>query len=303
MSKILTVGSVAYDDIITPTSHRERALGGSATFFALAAHHYASINLVAVVGDDFSYSDETLLRNKNIDLTGLEKVSGKCFYWKGEYLANWNDRITHDTQLNVFEHFNPKVPELYRDTDMIFLGNIHPSLQLQVLNQIPTRPKLVALDTMNLWIKETRTELLEVLKQVDFLLLNDSEAMMLSGEQHLIQAAHTISKMGPATVCIKRGEYGALLIKDQHIFCAPAYPKCQVVDPTGAGDAFAGGFMGYLAANPDMSFENVKRAVVYGSVLGSFTVESFSIDRCASLTPEEIDTRYHEFVQLTHFHE
>ena len=299
---ILVVGSVAYDDIITPYDHRERALGGSATYFALSAQHYAQNNLVAVIGEDFNYADERLLIDKGIDLEGLEKVAGKCFYWKGEYLANWNDRVTHDTQLNVFEHFNPKIPDGYRDAEYLFLGNIHPSLQGQVLKNMNGRPKVVALDTMNLWIKETRNDLIEVLGSVDLLFVNDSEAMMLSGKHSLIEAAETIAKMGPTTVCIKQGEHGALLIQGDKLFAAPAYPLCKVVDPTGAGDTFAGGFLGYVAKTGDLSFENLKKGVIYGSVMGSFTVESFGVDRCASLTDEDIDKRYQEFVELTHFH-
>ena len=300
---ILTVGSVAYDDVITPYAHRERALGGSATFFSLAARCFSDVSLVAVIGSDFNYADENLLRDKGIDLAGLEKVEGRCFYWKGEYLANWNDRITHDTQLNVFEHFKPKVPEDYRKKPYVFLGNIHPSLQLDVLNQMSDRPKVVALDSMNLWIKETRDDLLSVLKHVDCLLVNDSEAMMLSGKHHLVEAAATINQMGPTTVCIKQGEHGALLFHKDQAFAATAYPFCEVVDPTGAGDAFAGGFMGYLAAQDKLDFDVMKRAVIYGSVMGSFTVESFSVDRLASLTNEDIYARYRAFVELTHFHE
>lgn len=297
---ILTVGSVAYDDIITPFAKRDRALGGSATYFALAAHHFTKINLVAVIGDDFNYADEELLRHKGIDLQGLEKVSGKCFYWKGEYLANWNDRISHDTQLNVFEHFDPKIPDSYRESNFLFLGNIHPSLQQSVLNQV-TQPRWVALDTMNLWIKETRSALLQTLKSVDVLLVNDSEAMMLSGEYNLYDAAKTIAKMGPKTLCIKKGEHGALLIRGNEIFTAPAYPLCRVVDPTGAGDAFAGGFLGYLASAESDNFDTLKKAVIYGSVMGSFTVESFSVDRIAALTDGDLEKRYNEFVDMTHF--
>jgi len=298
---ILTVGSVAYDDIITPFDSRERSLGGSATYFGLAAQHFASVNLVAVVGEDFNLADEELLANKGVDLTGLEKVEGKTFYWKGEYMANWNDRVTHDTQLNVFEHFKPKLPDNYRDCEYLFLGNIHPSLQGDVLRQMSTRPKITALDTMNLWIQHTRTDLLEVIKQVDILLVNDSEAMMLSGQMQLVEAAKTIGRMGPSTVIIKQGEHGALLIQGERLFSVPAYPLCNVVDPTGAGDTFAGGFLGYLAKTGDHSFENMRRALVYGSVMGSFTVESFSIDRCAAIGLEDIEKRYAAFVELTHF--
>ena len=298
---ILVVGSVAYDDIITPYDRRERALGGAATYFALAAQHFSRVNLVAVVGEDFDTAYEQLLADRNIDLRGLEKVAGKCFYWKGEYLANWNDRVTHDTQLNVFEHFNPKIPDVYQNPDFLFLGNIHPELQLQVLQAMERRPKHVVLDTMNLWINISRDKLLETLSHVDILIINDSEAMMLSGNQHLVDAANTIAKMGPKIICVKRGEYGALLFAENRIFAAPAYPLCKVVDPTGAGDTFAGGFVGYLSINRDFSFANLKKAAIYGSVMGSFTVESFSVDRCASLDQEDINTRYRYFVELTHF--
>lgn len=297
---ILTVGSVAYDEVITPFDRRERALGGSATFFSIAARHFAPVSIVAVIGSDFNLADEQLLEHKGIDLSGLEKVDGKCFFWKGEYLANWNDRITHDTQLNVFEHFKPKVPTAQRNSDVVFLGNIHPTLQLDVLNQID-KPKMVALDTMNLWIKETRADLIETLKHVDFLLINDSEAAMLSGKRQLVEAAKTIAEMGPKTLCIKQGEHGAILIQGDEIFIAPAYPLCNVVDPTGAGDSFAGGFIGYLSSQQDFSFETLKKAVIYGSVMGSFTVESFSVDRLASITDADIEARYREFVKFTHF--
>jgi sugar/nucleoside kinase (ribokinase family) len=232
----------------------------------------------------------------------MEKVPGRCFYWKGEYLAHWNDRITHDTQLNVFEHFSPKIPEKYRESNMVFLGNIHPDLQDDVLKQMGDQPTLVALDTMNLWIQTTRAQLIRVLKNIDLLFVNDSEAIMLSGKHDLVEAARTICTMGPSTVCVKRGENGAILIDDSHIFTAPAYPLCKVVDPTGAGDTFAGGFLGYLAKTGDLSFENMRRAVIYGSVMGSFTVESFSVDRCAAITDQDIEDRYHAFVDLTHFH-
>jgi len=300
---ILTVGSVAYDHIITPYDSRSRALGGSAVYFSLAAQHFAPIQLVGVVGEDFEHADERLLAEKGVDLNGLEKVPGRCFFWKGEYLANWNERITHDTQLNVFEHFQPKIPNSYRDAPFLFLGNIHPGLQAEVLRQMSDGTKAVALDTMNLWIKETRAELLEVLRSVDILLINDSEAAMLSGKNHLIDAAATIAEMGPKTVCLKQGEHGALLVQDGRIFVAPAYPLCKVVDPTGAGDTFAGGFLGYLAKSGDLSFESMKRAVIYGSILGSFTVESFSVDRVAAVTTKDIEDRYHAFVDLCHFHE
>lgn len=297
---ILTVGSVAYDHIITPYDSRERSLGGSATFFALAARHFTKVNLVAVVGEDFALADRELLQNHGVGTEGLETVPGKTFFWKGEYYANWNDRVTHDTQLNVFEHFDPKIPSELADCSTLFLANIHPSLQLKVLDQVK-RPKMVALDTMNLWIKETRKDLIKVLERVDCLLINDSEAHLLTGHRNLVDAAKTIAQMGPKTLCIKQGEHGAFLVQNDRIFIAPAYPLCRVVDPTGAGDAFAGGFLGYLDANPDLDFNNLKKALIYGSVMGSFTVESFSVDRTASITKEEVEKRYREFVDLTHF--
>lgn len=297
---ILTVGSVAYDDIITPYASRDRALGGSATYFALAAHHFTKIRLVAVIGEDFQKSDEKLIEDKGIDISGLERVEGRCFYWKGEYLPNWNDRISHDTQLNVFEHFDPKIPQDHRNSDYLFLGNIHPTLQTSVVKQM-NRPRWVGLDTMNHWIDGAREDLLETLKHVDILLINDQEAKMLSGKQHLYEAAHAIFQMGPSTLCIKKGEHGALLFRGHDIFAAPAYPKCRVVDPTGAGDSFAGGFLGYLASVGRDDFDTLKKALIFGSVMGSYAVESFSVDRVAALTTDEIKTRYDEFVHMTHF--
>lgn len=297
---ILTVGSVAYDHVITPFDQRERSLGGAATFFALAAAHFTDINLVAVVGEDFALADRELLQNHGVDLKGLEQVPGRCFFWKGEYKPNWNDRITHDTQLNVFEHFNPKVPEAYRSSDLLFLANIHPSLQLEVLNQVE-RPKVVALDTMNLWIDITRKELLDVLAKVDILLINDSEAEMLTGKRNLVEAAAELKKMGPHTLCLKQGEHGAMLMRDEQVFAVPAYPFCTVVDPTGAGDCFAGGFLGYLDKNPSTDFANLKKAMVYGSVMGSYAVEGFSVDSVVAASKEAIEARYRKFVEITHF--
>ncbi len=297
---ILVVGSVAYDDIITPYASRNNALGGSAVFFSLAAHHFNSTKIVAVVGDDFKPSDRRMLDAHNVDTKGLTVEPGKCFYWKGEYLSNWNDRVTHATHLNVFENFDPVIPESYTDIQYVFLGNIAPSLQSRVLDQI-RQPKWVALDTMNYWISHAKSELIETLSRVDILIINDSEARLLSGETSLVEAARTIRGMGPRILCIKQGEHGAFLVVDDQIFVAPAYPLCEVVDPTGAGDAFAGGFFGYLAAGGLDDFESLKKAVIYGSVMGSFTVESFSIDRLSTLTQADIDDRYQKFVDITHF--
>lgn len=298
---ILVVGSVAYDDVITPFASRNRALGGSAVFFSLAAHHFTSTKLVAVVGNDFKPSDRRMLESHNVDTEGLIQEEGSCFYWKGEYLGNWNDRVTHATHLNVFEHFDPVIPSSYADSDFVFLGNIAPALQSRVLDQM-TQPKLVALDTMNYWITQAKQELIATLNRVDILIINDSEARLLSGETSLVEAARTIRNMGPRVLCIKRGEHGAMLFNENRVFVAPAYPLCQVVDPTGAGDAFAGGFLGYLAAQPQSDlFEVMKIAVIYGSVMGSFTVEAFSVDKLASVTNKEITSRYRNFVEITHF--
>jgi len=297
---ILTVGSVAYDHIITPYAERTWSLGGSAVYFALAAQHFSDIQLVAVVGDDFADEDAAMLQSRHIDLQGLEHLPGKSFFWKGEYLANWNDRVTHDTQLNVFEAFNPKIPEAYRKTSVVFLGNIAPELQLRVLEQMD-EPGLVILDSMNLWIAKCMDDLKRVLKSVDHLLINDSEAQMLSGKDNLVEAAKVIFDMGPKTLCIKKGENGAMLMHDDKVFIAPAFPFCNVVDPTGAGDSFAGGYVGWLSQAPDLGWENLKKAVIFGSIMGSVTVESFSIDSLKALELAQIRDRYDTFNQLTQF--
>jgi len=298
--KILAVGSIAYDDIITPHATRNRCLGGSAVYFALAAARYAEVNLVAVVGRDFDAEHMALLKRHGIDTSGIISKPGLTFYYKCEYPPDWNDRITHDTQLNVFEYFDPVIPENYRDSEIVFLGNIAPSLQRRVLEQV-TSPKLVAMDTMNLWIRHHRDDLVATLGMVDHLLINDSEAEMLTGENHLIQAGRAIMEMGPRTVCIKRGANGLLLLQGQRIFMLPGYPLCRVVDPTGAGDAFAGGLLGYLAKHGMDRFETLKQASVVGSVMGSYTVESFSVDQLVSLDTNLVQGRYSEFTDLTQF--
>jgi len=298
---ILAVGSAAYDDVITPFGGRESALGGSAIYFSLAAQHFTNINLVAVVGDDFRPEDRQLLQAKKIDTQGLVKEKGKTFFWKGEYGPTWNDRTTHVTDLNVFEKFDPVIPTLYRNSEYVFLGNIAPQLQLKVLDQID-HPKLVVLDTMNFWINSDRQGLMEALKRVDLLMINDSESVLLSDETSLVAAARSILAMGPKAICIKLGEHGAMLIQGDRIFMAPAYPLVDVVDPTGAGDSYAGGFLGYLASKSRWDFDTLKKAVIYGSVMGSYTVESFSVDKLVDLTHEEISDRYFRFVEMTHFH-
>ncbi len=299
---LVVVGSVAYDGIENPHGKADRLLGGSATYISLAASFFAPVQLVAVVGDDFDPEDVRLLEQHGVDLRGLERAPGKTFYWAGVYSEDLNDRTTLRTDLNVFADFQPKLPGEYRDAPYLFLGNIQPSLQAQVRRQM-TKPCLVGGDTMNLWIRETPGELAEALRDWNVLLINDSEARMLSGETNLRRAAQKILDMGPQTVIIKRGEYGAVLFRREGYFITPGFLLESVFDPTGAGDSFAGGFMGYLAgcgAHPD-THAALRRAVIYGSVMGSFCCEQFGVKRLACLTREEIDARYREFQAFTHF--
>ena len=286
-------------------------LGGACTYIALSASFFTPVSIVGVVGEDFASEDVELLRGKGIDLEGMERVPGKTFFWSGVYSDDMNDRTTLQTDLNVFADFNPKLPASYRANPYLFLGNIQPTLQKNVRGQMSS-PKLVGGDTMNYWIQDFRAQLLETIREWDFLLINDSEARLLSGQSNLKQAAATIMAMGPKTVIIKRGEYGALLFfKDRHgmtrWFAAPGYLLDQVFDPTGAGDCFAGGFMGYLAsrnvdlADPGADHRDLHRAVVYGSVMGSFCCEKFGVDRFRSLTRAEIDARFQEFQDATDF--
>ncbi|HYM12859.1 MAG TPA: PfkB family carbohydrate kinase [Bryobacterales bacterium] len=299
---LVVVGSVAYDGIETPHGKVDRLLGGSATYIALAASFFAPVKVVAVVGEDFDPADARLLEEHDIDLTGLEKRPGKTFYWAGVYSEDLNDRTTLTTDLNVFADFNPQLPEEYRSSPYLFLGNIQPSLQARVQRQMENAC-LVGGDTMNLWIRETPDELAATLREWDVLLINDSEARMLSGENNLRRAAEKILAMGPHTLIIKRGEYGAVLFREEGYFLTPGFPLESVFDPTGAGDSFAGGFMGYLAgcgAHPD-THAALRRAVIYGSVMGSFCCEEFGVQRLARLTRREIDGRYREFQAFTHF--
>jgi len=299
---LVVVGSVAYDSIQTPYGKADRLLGGSATYISLAASFFTPVKIVAVVGDDFDPADVSLLEKHDIDLTGLERAPGKTFYWAGVYSADLNDRTTLTTDLNVFADFKPKLPEAYRSALYLFLGNIQPTLQAQVRRQM-TRAKLVGGDTMNLWIRETPKELAETLREWDVLLINDSEARMLSGEFHLHRAARKILEMGPKTLIIKRGEYGAVLFRREGYFITPGFLLEDIYDPTGAGDSFAGGFMGYLAgceADPS-DHAALRRAVIYGSVMGSYCCEQFGVKRLASLTRQDVDTRYREFQEFTHF--
>ncbi len=297
---ILVVGSVAFDTVETPFGTTEKALGGSATYFSAAASYFAPVRIVAVVGTDFSKNKLNFLTNRNVDLRGVETKEGKTFSWGGRYGHDLNTRETLFTHLNVFENFNPVVPEEYKDSKFIFLANIAPELQMEVLNQINS-PKLVALDTMNYWIEGSLKALHETLQSIDVLLINDSEARQLAHEPNLVKAARIIFDMGPSVIIIKKGEHGALMFAENSIFWAPAYPMESIYDPTGAGDTFAGGFIGYLAKSENLSTEAYKRALIYGSVLASFSVEKFSLERLKDLTDAEIRERFNEFWHLTHF--
>ena len=308
---LVVVGSVAYDGVETPHGKVDRMLGGAATYISLAAGYFTSVGIVAVVGGDFAREDVDLLESRGIDLAGLECVpEGKTFFWQGVYSADMNDRTTLRTDLNVFAGFEPKLPEPYRDEPYLLLGNIQPALQKGVRAQMPSLA-LVGGDTMNYWIDDFRAELLETIREWDFLLINDSEARLLSGQRHLRRAAACILEMGPRTLVIKRGEYGAVAFardggKVCH-FMAPGYLLEDVFDPTGAGDCFAGGFIGYLAGQGirprqgDLDFAELRRAVIFGSVMGSFCCEKFGVDRFRTLTREEIESRYREFQTCTAF--
>jgi len=298
---LLVVGSVAFDALETPYGKVDRTLGGAATYFSVSASFFTRVNLVAVVGDDFTAKDAAIFRGRHIDITGLERASGKTFFWAGRYTDNLNDRVTLATELNVFATFNPKLPESYRSSSYIFLANIDPTLQRAVLTQVRRKPKLVALDTMNYWIERTPAELRETLRHTQVLMINDAETRQLSSEHNLFRAAKHIFRMGPRTLVIKRGEHGALMVHDNSIFAVPAYPLEEVHDPTGAGDSFAGGFMGYLAAAGSTSDAHLRRAMVYGSVLGSFAVERFGLDRLRAITRREIHARARHFWKLTQF--
>ena len=297
---ILVVGSVAFDTVETPFGRAERVLGGSASFFSVAASFFAPVRLVAVVGSDFGDAQLKAFRGRDIDLTGLERAEGQSFHWEGRYSYDLNSRDTIRTDLNVFESFAPKIPASYRDSEHVFLGNIHPKLQREVLDQVD-RPRLVACDTMNFWISGAPEELRATLARVDILLINDGEARELSGEWNLVKAARAIRAMGPRALVVKKGEHGVLMFSEDGSFAAPAFPLEDVFDPTGAGDTFAGGFMGFLASRRSADDATLRRAVVMGSTLASFCVEAFSLDRLLRLTRTEIDERYGLFKRLTHF--
>ena len=297
---ILVVGSVAIDSVETPFGRGENVLGGSATYFATSASFFTGVNLVAVVGEDFPQEHLDFLTSRNIDLTGLSRESGKTFHWKGRYGYDLNEAHTLDTQLNVFQTFRPRIPAQYADTDYLILANIDPHLQLEVLEQVKA-PKVTACDTMNFWISSKPEVLKQVIAKVDFLIINEGEARQLTGETNLIKAARAIRDMGAKNLIIKRGEYGVLFFSEGSVFAAPAYPLENVFDPTGAGDTFAGGFVGYLANTGNLSREGIRQAIVYGSVMASFTVEDFSLNRLRTLDYPQIESRYREFKALTHF--
>jgi len=303
---ITVVGSVAYDSIETPAGRRERCLGGAATYFSLAASFFTKVRVIAVVGEDFGRRQEAVFQARGIDTRGIEHTAGKSFFWEGSYLDNLNEAKTHNTELNVFAAFEPKIPEAYRDSEFLFLANIDPVLQRRVREQMPD-VKLVAGDTMNYWIKDHRAALLEVLKGLDVLLINETETKMLAGNNNLVQAARAVLALGPKALVVKHGEYGATLFhksapegKGAEPFRAPALPLEEVVDPTGAGDSFAGGFFGYLASQPELTPAAYRRAMFYGSVMGSFACERFGTERTQNLTREEIDQRFNLFRELTH---
>lgn len=297
---ILVVGSVAFDSVQTPFGKVEEVLGGSGTYFSTSASFFADVSLVAVVGEDFPQTHLDFLRARNVNLDGLQVRPGRTFRWAGEYGFDLNEAHTLDTQLNVFEQFDPELPEHYRDAEYVFLGNIDPGLQLKVLEQV-RRPRLVACDTMNFWIEGRRQALLKTLERVDMLLINEAEARQLAGEPNLVRAARAILAMGPRTLIVKRGEYGALMFHEHSIFAAPAYPLESVFDPTGAGDTFAGGFLGYLAANRNHDEGCLRQAIIFGSVMASFVVENFSLDRMRELDYAEIEERFRRFKLLTEF--
>ncbi|RTY95773.1 PfkB family carbohydrate kinase [Flavobacterium sp. GT3R68] len=303
MNKLLIVGTVAFDAIETPFGKTDKILGGAGTYIGLSASHFnLKSAIVSVVGDDFPQEYLDLLTARNIDISGLEIVpGGKTFFWSGRYHNDLNSRDTLDTQLNVLADFQPKVPQNFQDADVVMLGNLHPLVQSSVLDQMTTQPKLVVLDTMNFWMDCALPELLEVIKRVDVITINDEEARQLSGEYSLVKAAAKIHTMGPKYVVIKKGEHGALLFHNKEVFFAPALPLEEVFDPTGAGDTFAGGFAGYITQSENVSFDNMKNAIIYGSNLASFCVEKFGTERMIGLENEEVVNRLKQFKSLTQF--
>ncbi len=300
---LLVVGTVAFDAIETPFGKTDKIVGGAASYIALAASYFTNdINLVSVVGDDFPEDFMNTLKKQGVSLDGLQIKQGqKSFFWSGRYHNDMNSRDTLDTQLNVLADFDPIVPDAYKTCDFLMLGNLMPSVQQKVLAQLTKRPKLIVLDTMNFWMDIAMPELLETLKGIDVLTINDSEARQLSGEYSLVKAAQKILAMGPKFLVIKKGEHGALLFNNEEVFFAPALPLEEVFDPTGAGDSFAGGFIGYLSKTKDISFENMKRAIIFGSAMASFTVQKFGTEQLIGLSQEDVDERVQDFVDLVQF--
>ena len=297
---VLVVGSVALDSVETPFGRADEVLGGSATFFSAAASHLTPVQLVGVVGSDYPMDKLQPLAGRGVDLGGLEQADGESFRWRGRYRHDLNSAETLETRLGVFSHFRPKIPEAFRNAPFVFLANIDPRLQLEVLKQV-ARPKLVACDTMNFWIESRRPDLLELLGHVDLITLNDGEARQLTEKSNLVKAARWLLERGPTHVIIKKGEHGAFMFTRDSVFHAPAYPLEDVFDPTGAGDSFAGGFIGYLARSSDLSEANLRRAVIYGSAMGSFAVERFSIGRLLEIGPADISERVRQFHRLVSF--
>ena len=300
MSSILVVGSVAFDSVKTPFGEADDVLGGSATYFSVSASYFSPVNVVGVIGRDFTDEHQGVFKRHNIDTSGLVQTDGETFRWRGQYGYELNEAQTLDTRLNVLETFDPEIPDSYTDSAYVFLGNIDPVLQSRVLDQIKS-PKLVACDTMNFWIDSKLDDLKRTLARIDMLVINDGEARMLSGEANLVQAANKIRAMGPERLIIKRGEYGVLMFNEDSIFGAPAFPLEEVFDPTGAGDTFAGGLMGHLARAGDMSDSTLRQAIVFGSVMASFNVEAFSLNKLSALTRTDIQGRFEQFKKLTHF--
>ncbi|ATB33874.1 PfkB family carbohydrate kinase [Melittangium boletus] len=297
---LLVVGSVALDSVETPFGIKEDVLGGSAAFFATAASFFTPVQMLAVVGEDFPQAHLDFLRSRSVDISGVSQEKGRTFRWKGRYGWQLNEAETLDTQLNVFQSFAPKLSELHRDAQYVMLGNIHPELQAQVVDQVKA-PKLVAADTMNFWINGSRAELIKTLARVNLLFVNDTEARQLSGEHNILRAARAILAMGPERLVIKRGEYGALLVEKDQVFACPAMPLADVFDPTGAGDTFAGGFMAMLATAKQVDSDVLRRAMVMGSVMASFAVEKFSLERLKEISRADLHARFSEFKRLTHF--
>ena len=297
---IVVVGTVAFDTVETPFGRGENVLGGSATYFSTSASFFSDVSLVAVVGEDFPEEHLQFLRSREVDLAGLQRLPGKTFHWTGKYGYDLNEAQTLDTQLNVLMDFKPQLPPAYQETDVLFLANIDPELQLEVLDQVK-QPRLVACDSMNFWISSKPDALKEVIKRVDIVIINEGEARMLTNEPNLVKAARQIIGLGCKRLVVKRGEYGVLMFTADTVFAAPAYPLEEVFDPTGAGDTFAGGFIGYLANTGDHSEEGIRQALVFGSVMASFNVEDFSLERMKRLEYHDLETRYRSFRQLTTF--